>query len=251
MHNSLLIVDEDTQFAHRLTSRMAGTHVDTVPSLGECVENSYTVALVGLDHSPQQAINSIRALRLSQGSCCPILAYTSGEPGVDVVLAYDAGADDCFSTSAETMVIEAKVRSALARSRRCGGRLQSSMPFEFVDDCLTRFEQRLLRVLGSDCGKVVPIDVIVRKMWGRRFADPKLVYEHISSLRLKLKPAGWTIVNLRKHGYRLEALSSNACKSRRPQSMPADLVNDLSRHRAQIGHRDLGEIGTDARLPFA
>jgi DNA-binding response OmpR family regulator len=145
-----------------------------------------------------------------------LLACSKKELGVEVVLAYEAGADDYFAKSLDLVVIEAKVRRAIERRH---GRADSGVdaaciaPSESqrallrnVDGDLTRFEYRLLHLLAKEPKGLVPQFAILQQLWGRTASSPKLLYEHISTLRCKIAAWGWTITNIRGKGYRLEPL---------------------------------------------
>ncbi|MGC4070408.1 MAG: winged helix-turn-helix domain-containing protein [Polyangiaceae bacterium] len=205
MTHSVLIVDNDSCFTSNLSARLPGVRIERSSSLDEGMEEQYALVLVALEPDTTQGLRAIAQARSSQEYYCSILAYANGELGVSAVLAYQAGADDCFSISAEITVVEAKVRSALARVERCTAYHGRGRLFDVMDRELTRFEQRLLRVLTSHSGTIVPMETIVREIWGRKQADAKLIYEHISTLRSKLRQVGWTIANVRGQGYRLEA----------------------------------------------
>jgi DNA-binding response OmpR family regulator len=205
MTHSLLIVDHDSCFAYNLSTRLPGVRIERITSLEEGNDEQYSGILVALEPETTRGLRAIAHARSTQEYYCSILAYASGELGVSAVLAYQAGADDCFSNSAEITVVEAKVRSALARVERCTAYHGKGRLFDVMDRELTRFEQRLLRVLTSHSGAIVPMETIVREIWGRKQADAKLIYEHISTLRSKLRQVGWTIANVRGQGYRLEA----------------------------------------------
>lgn len=210
MKNRLLVIDSDADLVRRLASRLTGVFIESTTRIGECPMNDFSVVLVNLDYLANDFSRVIRQLRSRQETHCSILAYADCSEGMDAVLAYDAGADDCFSKSTDLMVIEAKIRSALARCSRCHAQLterhRTAQLLDSMDEHLTRFERHLLQILSSTPGQVVSKAVIVQAMWGRRCAESKLIYEHISTLRSKLGAANWTITNVRGRGYRLERL---------------------------------------------
>lgn len=204
MRDSLLIVDDCPPFVDQLLVRMTTVHCDVVARFEHYQRSPYNAALVALDCSNIDGISVVRSLRSHQDHWCSILAYSAKDFGLDSVLAYEAGADDCFARGAEMTVIEAKVRRALARSTRPEQRNGLDEMLGSVERELTRFEHRLLQLLASNREGVVSKEKIAREMWGRQHADPKLIYEHVSTLRAKLAHVGWTLINVRGRGYRLE-----------------------------------------------
>lgn len=205
----LLLVDSDDAFVEVLTQRLSssGFAIDVYPS--SFMPYRHDMIIVSLDYSAGNGLEMIRTLRRSH-EYSTIFACSQHCAAVDIVIALDAGADDFFEKKIDFDVLEAKLRQARRRSAACQ-RPQcvdpSSALVENLDAQLTRFEQRLLRLLTRRSGEVVSRDTLAQQLWGRSTVESKLLYEHISTLRSKLRFAHWTIVNVRGRGYRLEALS--------------------------------------------
>jgi len=177
------------------------------------------VIIVAIDVTDVDPYSTLRQLR-NRDCRVPLLACLDKLSTLAAVVAYEAGADDCFAKSEDTVLTEARIRSAVRRSLRCGqcalgvnamcsfqnnppiGQKAATLPIEA--DSLTRFEEHLLHVLKRDVGKTVPRKVIIRELWKDSNVAPKRLYEHVSTLRSKLVPLGWTVANDRNEGYRLE-----------------------------------------------
>ena len=205
----LLLVDNDDPFVEALTQRLltSGFTIDVYPS--NFMPYRHDLIVVSLDYSAGNGLEMIRALRKSH-ECSTIFACSQRCAPADIVVALDAGADDFLEKKIDFDVLEAKLRQARRRSATCQRAQCIDPSYALVDNLdaqLTRFEQRLLRLLTRRSGEVVSRDILAQQLWGRATVESKLLYEHISTLRSKLRFAHWTIVNVRGRGYRLEAMS--------------------------------------------
>ncbi|HEY5955792.1 MAG TPA: winged helix-turn-helix domain-containing protein [Polyangiaceae bacterium] len=210
MSCQLLVISNDVEFRLRVESQLARLchlSIQTASQQAPLFTAAFALFLVDIEDDTDSGMAILRRIRTTQKRCCSLLVRLPTASGIEAVLAYDAGADDCFAKDTEMIVIEAKVRSALARTQRCG--IQSRRNAGAVDlingldFCLTRTEERLLRVLALHPGQVVQVAAIIQTVWRTSRVDPKLLYEHISTLRTKVRSAGWTIANVRGKGYHL------------------------------------------------
>ncbi len=223
MCNSILVLDTDEHFATAITRRMTAhgieVHRRTNPrdATELTTESGVDAALVSLSLFGEAAFETLRLVR---NSCprCAVFACSEGASGVEAVLCLQAGADDYYSKSDDLTLLEAKVLRALRRQSefsttpqadaapRASGvhRLPPMCRPIIEESLLTRFEERLLNALCCTPGQSVKASTLVAEIWKRVEVDPKLLYEHVSRLRAKLEPIGWTIVNTRGEGYRVQ-----------------------------------------------
>jgi DNA-binding response OmpR family regulator len=136
-----------------------------------------------------------RRLRAS-GYGAPILIWSGHDSVSDVVLAYDAGADDHVSKTADVTVLKAKIRRALERaSRPPGGALGdqgihppprvsgirdlltgSGVDAPAIDRAgLTRLEEHIFSKLRCARGATVWTDSLFRERWDRG-VEPRSCY---------------------------------------------------------------------------
>lgn len=219
----LLVIEDDVAFVDAVACRFQPREVRLDVHTGSSFVVSEQigiwdadVALVGLSVEGLDALDFFRRVRVHDYrtilfACSPCVG------GVEAVLAYEAGADDYFAKTTDLTLIEAKLKSALRRARQTP--LSSSPrlpPVEtpppqlsslLQDGVLTRFEERLLRTLYRAEGKVVSNTLLRQELWRTKDVDPKLLYEHISTLRSKLKSTGWNVVNSRGKGYAMRQIS--------------------------------------------
>jgi DNA-binding response OmpR family regulator len=157
--------------------------------------------------------------RKLRGAGChvPVLVHAEAEIGIDAILSYEAGADDYFDQRLDFPVVEAKLRRALrrreqylvARAAPDSGvwPVRAHAEWAVVDTReFTRFEERLFQVLARARGGLVPVNRISEDLWGRASVEPRALYEHVSTLRSKLRRHGLSVTNERGKGYRLESM---------------------------------------------
>jgi DNA-binding response OmpR family regulator len=216
MYGTLLLVSTDQEYLRRVDSHLHLCDIEcrvfstVTDNLQDMPLANVDAVLFDIDDTaePLRLIRSFRAAIADR----VLLTCARKEVGVEVVLAYEGGADDFFGKSTDLMIVEAKVRRAFRRRQCQSPANTSSAPpaeraeaavMQLVESELTRIEYRLLKTLADSTGGLVTSRTILERIWGRG-ADPKLLYEHISTLRSKLLTAGWTIANVRGAGYRLE-----------------------------------------------
>lgn|GEM_PF-2443467 len=220
MQGTLLLGTSDLHYAQRLQNRLQvcriGCHITEARFISGAlaVQPDLDAVLVDLDAVPDR-LPQLQRLRASAGN--RVLLTCSGKSdGTEAIVAYEAGADDYFEKSTDLVVVEAKVRRAISRrqllseSQRISGIPAPAVTprrelLARLDSELTRFEYRLLQLLADGTEDCVERPAILERLWGRPTANPKLLYEHVSTLRAKLLPRGWTIVNVRGRGYRLDS----------------------------------------------
>ncbi len=154
--------------------------------------------------------------------CAFVFAIGDRALGAKAVFSIESGADDSFSKNSDMALIEAKIRRALRRRKRCwdcnvslaasrdaGHRVPTPASIVIDTRMLTRTEERIFALLCRNVGCTISTNAIVRDVWGHSDIDRKLLYEHISGLRAKLNEIGWTISSKRGVGYELRSLDGH------------------------------------------
>jgi len=219
----LLLVDDEVKWAERLALRLAqlGLEVrmchDGLSALAALDRWGADVVLLDERMPGMDGFEVCRRLR-GEGYPGAILIYSAFDAESDVVLAHEAGADDHVSKAVSPRVVVAKIRRAHARVRaRLAEGSRTGRPSAISSMLrelgfpqtrklppLTRIEERLLCLLLSAQGELVPADALVNEGWSRRNLPVRVLYEPISNLRAKLAPIGWRVCAVRGRGYRLE-----------------------------------------------
>ncbi len=146
----------------------------------------------------------------------PVLLLGTRTTEVDVLRAFEAGADDFLADPPVYLVLRARLTALLRRARPVSPRRLRVGPLE-LDTVrrsvamrgqpleLSRLEYSLLATLASDPGRVFTREELLRCVWGFRSpARTRTVDSHASRLRHKLgdDPRHW-VVNVWGVGYRL------------------------------------------------
>jgi DNA-binding response OmpR family regulator len=161
------------------------------------------------------------ARRLGGQRCIPVLMLTALNSETDMLIGFEAGADDYLTKPFSPKVLVARVRAILRRA----GSSQEEEPDMLahgdiemdlrtheihVDGCpvdLTSREFDLLRVFLTSPGWVITREELLERVWGYQFlGDSRVVDVHIGHLRRKIgdDPSAPTrIWTVRGCGYRL------------------------------------------------
>jgi len=142
--------------------------------------------------------------RMASESNALVLFLTCREREVDEVLALDLGADDYLRKPFSARQLLARIRALTRRANATqhvsantavsvGPISLDSMRHEVsrngVKVRLTPIESRLLHLLLTHSGQVLPTDTIVERVWGYDdTGDTSLVKTHIRHLRQKVEP---------------------------------------------------------------
>ncbi len=153
-------------------------------------------------HDQQAGLDLVRKLRME--SIVPLLYLTNRADEAFLLEAYQAGVDECITSPIGPRLLQAKVAAWLRRTlslplaaldevEASGFRLNLEQRRLSKPGCdtlrLTVLEARLLYLLMSHPGQVVPGDQIVEKVWGYYGdGDNRLLKNLIYRLRRKIEP---------------------------------------------------------------
>lgn len=141
----------------------------------------------------------LRRIREEQET--PILVVTGRKEAQDILRAFNLGTDDFIPKPFEFRELIARVRAILRRSKvaaqetaepqvQCDGLTLDPQTYEvsWQDTCirLTPTEFRILYLLATNAGRVVPASRMYTYVWGSQGGDANALRSHISHLRRKL-----------------------------------------------------------------
>jgi two-component system, OmpR family, response regulator len=141
--------------------------------------------------------------RIRQEQETPILVVTGRTGAQDIMRAFNLGTDDFIPKPYEFRELIARVRAILRRSKgasqepaepqvQCDGLTLDPQTYEvsWRDTCirLTPTEFRILYLLATNAGRVVPASRMYTYVWGSQGGDANALRSHISHLRRKLSP---------------------------------------------------------------
>lgn len=201
----VLVVDDDEQIQGALRSVLSSHgYLVTSALTGESALEQFEkrqpdLMLVDIGLPGMSGLELCRAVR--QRSEVPVVMLTVRDEEQDKVLALDMGADDYVTKPARAEEFLARIRAVLRRSGKAErsrfvrtGDLEIDLDEERVtlageEIRLTRTEWAILAQLAANRGRVVPMHVITRHVWGPDAkTDPQLMRVHVSNLRRKLEP---------------------------------------------------------------
>ena len=145
----------------------------------------------------------------------PVIFISGYSQGETIARALEAGAVDYLVKPFSAAELTARVRTALRSRARADTFVLGSLAIDYeqrrvtVADRqvhLTVTEYELLRVLSVNAGRPSTYDSLLRRVWGRRVGDPKLVRTVVKNLRRKLGEDATNpvyVVTERGVGYRM------------------------------------------------
>jgi DNA-binding response OmpR family regulator len=142
----------------------------------------------------------------------PVIVVSARRDPIDVLRAFEFGADDFVAAPADYLELRARVRAVLRRSGAAAARRMRvgaldidlgarSVSAHGLPVRLSRLEFELLTTLAADPGRVFTKEELLRRVWGfRALGATRTLDSHACRLRRKL---GGAIVTVWGVGYRL------------------------------------------------
>lgn len=227
----ILLVESDPQLGQGIAEQLLadgyGVELARSAAHARVLANSTapTIAVLGLLDSPRGALGLLEEIRCA--GCdetpwdreLPAIVLGPHARELDMLRAFEAGADDFLPRSARYLELRARLRAILRRAGDAGapgtlievGSLAVDTRTHDVRAegravCLRPLEFELLVQLARDPERVFSKDELLRTVWGyRSTGSTRTVDTHASRLRRKLNRDGlnrW-VVNVWGVGYRL------------------------------------------------
>jgi DNA-binding response OmpR family regulator len=227
----ILVVESDRRLGRALTEQLAADGFDV--ELASTAEHARVlasasaprIALLGWLDSPPGALELLREIRRGQApdtpwdGALPAIVMATRAQELDMLRAFEAGADDFLSRAAAYVELRARLRAILRRSAGAGAVEWSMRVGPLVIDTrahhvtldgtevrLRRMEFELLVHLAREPERVFAKAELLRSVWGYRSGgSTRTLDSHASRLRRKLESDDgrrW-VISVWGVGYRL------------------------------------------------
>ena len=222
----MLVVEDDAMIRRSLQQALhAQGYLVTLAADGASARRAFArsvpdLVVLDLGLPDMDGVDLCRELRTS-APAVSILVLTARQDEIDVVVGFDAGANDYVTKPFRLAELLARVRAHLRRPDASGSPRSVVGDLEIDHDArrawaggrelaLRPREFDLLALLTSEAGRAVTRERIIDECWDEHWhGSTKTLDVHISQLRSKLAedagPQRPTIVVLRRVGYRLDA----------------------------------------------
>jgi DNA-binding response OmpR family regulator len=228
---AILVVEADRSLGEAIAQQLAadGYRVELARNCRHARvlagESRPHVALIGSLEGPAAAGALVREIRAGEGPSCrwdrqlPALVIGAGASELEMLRAFDSGADDFIPRPVVYLELRARLRALLRRAQECpavADRLEvGALRIDLHTRATTlagqrlelrRMEYELLVHLAREPHRVFHREDLLRSLWGYRSASStRTVDSHASRLRRKLTavaPGPW-LVCVWGVGYRL------------------------------------------------
>ena len=206
MADTVLIVDDDESVLTMIyrVIRSAGMDAETVSNGEKALEliqkRPFDLILLDVNLRGMDGFQVIQSLR-GRGIKTPIMIVSGRKEDYDTLYGLDIGADDYIPKPFNPVVLAAKVKALIRRSR--GGLSGSDAiitagPFQYNTSTLRFYKNRKEIVLSSrenammklfldNVNRIFPKDMLYELVWGESIVDENAVMVYINRLRQKIE----------------------------------------------------------------
>lgn len=200
----ILIVDDDETVQTMLYKVIRSAGMDAqVASYGEQAlqmvkRSAYDLILLDVNMGGMDGFQVTRQLR-SQGVRTPIIIVSGRKEDYDTLYGLDIGADDYITKPFNPVVLGAKVKALIRRSRGSGGDADliagpfryNTTTLRFYKDnqeiVLSSKENAMMKLFLDNVNRVFPKEMIYTLLWGETIVDENAVMVYINRLRQKIE----------------------------------------------------------------
>ena len=206
MADAVLIVDEDESARNMLYKaiRGAGLEACTVSGGEEALEavgkRPFDLMLLDVDLKGLDGFRVIEILR-GRGIKLPVIIVSGRKEDCDTLYGLDIGADDYVTKPFNPVVLAAKAKALIRRSRGAlsgVGGIITAGPFRY-DTSTLRFyknggeiilsskENAMMKLFLDNVNRIFPKDMLYELIWGEAIIDENAIMVYINRLRQKIE----------------------------------------------------------------
>ena len=202
----MLIVDKEDAVRNTLfrAIRSAGLDACTAASGEEALElvrqRPFALMLLDVNLEGMDGFQVIEALR-GRGIRMPVIIVSSRQEDCDTLYALDIGADDYVTKPFNPVVLAAKVKALIRRSRgglAAGETVLTAGPFRYDTSTLRLYksgqeivlsskENAMMKLFLDNINRIFPRDMLYELLWGEAIVDENAIMVYINRLRQKIE----------------------------------------------------------------
>lgn len=206
MADHVLIVDDDEAVRTMLYKviRSNGIEADTAAGGMEALnligQKTYDLILLDINMHGMDGFQVIQKIR-SQGINTPIIVVSGRVEDYDMLYGLDIGADDYVTKPFNPVVLGAKVKALIRRSKNnpsASKDLLTAGPFQYNTSTLRFYkngkeillsakENAMIKLFMDNVNRVFSKDMIYELVWGETIIDENAIMVYINRLRQKIE----------------------------------------------------------------
>lgn len=201
----ILLLEDDTALGQgiRFALETGGVQVTLCATLSQArsalTRKDFSLLILDINLLDGSGLEFLREVRRGQSSI-PVILLTANDLETDIVVGLESGADDYITKPFSLAVLRARVNAQLRRgepARASAVELEGfSFNFEWMEFRrngqpveLSKTEQRLLRVLVENRGRVLSRETLMERVWtnGAEYVEENALSVTVKRLRDKLE----------------------------------------------------------------
>lgn len=203
MADSVLIVDDDESVLTMLYKviRSAGMDANTVSGGKQALElvreRPFDIILLDVNLRDMDGFQVIQELR-GRGVKTPIIIVSGRKEDYDTLYGLDIGADDYITKPFNPVILAAKVKALIRRSRGGSDSVISAGPFRYHTSTLRFYkngqeiilsskENAMMKLFLDNVNRIFPKDMLYELIWGESIVDENAIMVYINRLRQKIE----------------------------------------------------------------
>ena len=206
MEDIVLIVDDDPAVQGMLYKviRSNGLQAETVSSgeeaLARTKHRSFCLILLDINMQGMDGFEVIQKLR-SGGIQTPIIVVSGRKEDYDTIYGLDIGADDYVTKPFNPVVLGAKAKALIRRSKGAAGnapQIIAAGPFQYNTSTLRFYkngqeivlsskENAIMKLFIDNVNRIFSRDMLYDQIWGDAIIDENAIMVYINRLRQKIE----------------------------------------------------------------
>ena len=206
MADKVLIVDDDNAVQTMLfrVIRSSGLDADIASDGEKALEMlraiHYDLILLDINMRGMNGFEVIETLR-KNGDRTPIIIVSGRQEDYDTLYGLDIGADDYVTKPFNPIILSAKVKALIRRSRGSlsgSDAILSAGPFQYHTDTLRFYknggeiplsskENALMKLFMDNVNRIFPKDMLYDLIWGESIVDDNVIMVYMNRLRQKIE----------------------------------------------------------------